>query len=118
MARAWTKCAICLDVIYFESDSIPPQRVTCVCGESELTESGPIGNFIDPTVDEIGEITFGIQRVDLKEMRSIFTGLGINRPRHCFRWDNSLSRWELSEVAPVNRTLIAYRAPNLTWVNI
>ena len=49
-----------------------------------------------------------ISRSDLRRMRTIFSNASIANPRHCFRWNNNLSRWELSEVAPANRTLIAF----------
>lgn len=60
----------------------------------------------------------GITPTDLFEMRRIFDSKTIARPRHCFRWNVTQGRWELSEVAPVNRTLVAYYDPTLGWVEV
>lgn len=60
----------------------------------------------------------GITRTDLQAMRRIFDDASIPRPRHCFRWNNSAERWELSVVLPADRTLKAYQGPNGRWITV
>jgi len=59
----------------------------------------------------------GISPTDLRDMRKIMDDAAVARPRHCFRWNNTLERWELSEVAPANRTLLAYQT-SAGWVTV
>lgn len=114
MARLHTKCTECSDTLYFDLEDVPPQAVTCICQATTLTETGPTGSFEDLTDTEVQDLTHGIQRPDMLAMRTIMDGASVSRPRHCFRWNNTESRWELSEVAPIDRTLLATR-DGLTW---
>lgn len=59
----------------------------------------------------------GITTSDLHEMRRIFDAAEIARPRHCFRWNASAGEWELCEVAPPDRTVIATNSGN-GWTEI
>jgi len=59
----------------------------------------------------------GITRSDLQAARELFDNLGKPRPRICFRWDNTGKRWEIVEVAPADRTLIAYE-DDVAWVEV
>jgi hypothetical protein len=59
----------------------------------------------------------GITRTDLQEMRRIFDDAAIARPRHCFRWSVTEERWEISEVAPADRTLLAYQTDD-GWTDV
>ncbi len=117
MAREHTKCTVCSDKLWFDNDSVAPQAVQCSCRTTTLTESGVTGSYEDLTNDEVGEITFGIRKDDLMEMRTIFDNASINRPRHCFRWSTIGQRWELSEVAPADRTLKATKSA-MTWTTV
>jgi len=53
MARAYTKCGTCGDIIWFDDSDIPPQAVQCPCTATKLTEDGPEGDFTELTQDEI-----------------------------------------------------------------
>lgn len=50
-----------------------------------------------------------IGRTELDDMRQMFDTKGISRNRACWRWSPVEDRWELYEVLPGNRTLIAHR---------
>lgn len=56
MARAYTKCADCNDIMWFQDTDGVPQHVICPCGATELKESGPEGNFTTLTQQEIDDI--------------------------------------------------------------
>lgn len=116
MARKHCKCTVCSDVLWFAEGSVN-QTVICPCKNTTLTESGPTGSWTTLSPTEKEALTEGIARGDLFEMRAIFDDKLINRPRHCFRWNTTLGRWELSEVAPADRTLIAYREGG-EWVEV
>lgn len=53
MARAYTKCAGCGDLLWFSSTSVPPQSVVCPCGGTQLTEDGPAGGGVEPSAEEV-----------------------------------------------------------------
>lgn len=53
MARAWTKCADCGDIMWFGDNDSPPQAVVCPCGCCKLTEDGPEGNYEELTTEEV-----------------------------------------------------------------
>jgi len=57
MARAYTKCSNCNDVIWFRDTDKPPQAVQCTCGKTKLTETGEEGNYKSPTIEEINKLT-------------------------------------------------------------
>ena len=57
MVRAITKCNPCLDLIWFDVNDKPPQKVSCRCGMTKLTEDGPEGSFTEPTKEELDEIS-------------------------------------------------------------
>ena len=56
MARAYTKCLDCEDLLWFDDNSTVPQDVLCSCCNTELTEEGPIGNFTTLTEEEINNL--------------------------------------------------------------
>ena len=123
MARKKAKCGTCLDLLWFKKTDVPPQAVVCTCMDTILTESGAVGNPIALTAQDIEDIEGGafdgpgIGRDDLKDMRAIFDAASIARPRHCFRWSATESRWELSEVRAIHRTLIASIEDGV-WVEV
>lgn len=53
MARAYTKCAGCGDLLWFSDIDQIGQTVVCPCGGTTLTEDGPEGNHTDPSAEEI-----------------------------------------------------------------
>lgn len=125
MARKQTKCSTCGDILFFLDESgrrydVPQavgQSVTCTCGETTLTEAGPVGNFTTLLREEREGIMDAIDREDLRAIRLMFDARGIPRPQHSFRWSKADRRWEVSRVRPVNRTLIAYRQDG-EWVEV
>lgn len=57
MARAATRCVECDDFLWFGDADIPPQRVDCPCGETALTEDGPVGSFVVVSDEERDSMT-------------------------------------------------------------
>lgn len=53
MARAYTKCSVCDDILWFGDFDPEPQCVVCPCGETFLCEQGPQGEFTELTQEEI-----------------------------------------------------------------
>lgn len=56
MARAYTKCSECGDILWFDDNDVVPQAVQCPCGATLLTEEGPVGSFTDLTEEEIASL--------------------------------------------------------------
>jgi len=56
MARKYTKCKDCKDIMWFGSNDTAPQAVVCPCGSTKLTESGPEGNYEELTQEEIDSL--------------------------------------------------------------
>lgn len=56
MARAYTKCSECGDLIWFGDNDRPPQAVQCKCNKTRLDESGPSGSFTSLTQEEIDSL--------------------------------------------------------------
>jgi len=42
--------------MWFGEADVPPQAAICPCGATELKETGPEGNFTDPTPEEVASI--------------------------------------------------------------
>ncbi len=57
MARAYTKCAGCGDIMWFGDQDPIPQAVCCPCGATKLTEDGPEGNYTTLTQEEIDNLS-------------------------------------------------------------
>jgi len=55
--RLITKCNVCKDLLWFGDTDVFPQTVVCPCGNTTLTEEGPIGDYVIPTAEEIASIT-------------------------------------------------------------
>jgi len=53
MARAYSKCGTCNDLLWFRDNDVVPQTVRCSCSETELNEDGATGNPVAPTAEEI-----------------------------------------------------------------
>jgi len=56
MYRATTKCSLCNDLLWFRDIDPDPQSVQCTCGATKLEESGPEGEFTEPTTEELASI--------------------------------------------------------------
>lgn len=56
MARAYTKCKDCNDIMWFGDNDQVPQRVVCPCHSTRLTEEGPEGNYMELTQEEINSL--------------------------------------------------------------
>jgi len=59
MARLHTKCAECLDLLWFGDNDEPDQSVICICGGTRLLESGAEGNFTNLNQQEIDSLNGG-----------------------------------------------------------
>lgn len=56
MARSYTKCTGCNDILWFGGTDVAPQATICPCFGTTLKESGPEGTFIDLTQEEIDSL--------------------------------------------------------------
>jgi len=56
MARAYTKCSKCKDIIWFSETDKIPQAVQCLCNATKLTEDGPEGSYEELTQEEIDSL--------------------------------------------------------------
>jgi len=56
MARAYTKCSNCNDIMWFGDNETPPQAVRCPCNQTELTEEGAVGSSTSLTQEEIDNL--------------------------------------------------------------
>jgi len=59
MARAWTKCGSCGDVIWIDNKAKKNAVVKCAspCGKTKLTDNGPEGIcYITPTDKDLEKI--------------------------------------------------------------
>jgi len=59
MARAYTKCSECENIMWFRDQDVVPQIVICPCHKTKLTEEGPEGEYEDLTQEEIDAIPEG-----------------------------------------------------------
>jgi len=56
MARKYTKCSLCDDILWFGDEDAAPQAVVCPCNATTLKETGAEGNYTDLTEEEIAEL--------------------------------------------------------------
>ena len=56
MARAYTKCSLCSDLLWFGETDPVPQSVKCPCNKTQLNESGPEGSYTELTQEEIDSL--------------------------------------------------------------
>jgi len=56
MARSYTKCSVCGDLLWFGDTEPVPQAVQCNCNATRLEESGPDGAWTEPTQEEIDSL--------------------------------------------------------------